>query len=230
MYDSQAILAAVDANRVVFIALGALAMIFNYTFFAEAIRIGRRDKVFAFPLAVSTVWFAHDLSFVLRMNEWFGQVQHWYVELFWVALIPTTLFELGFIYQAWLYGQDEIMPGAPRSRYGWFIVGALAAGLVGWFAVKDFLADPIYAFTFGGVAFLAPVFAVRRSIARRDTKGQSALLWGAFSAMLVCWYLAIYLFFGPAFRTLPHVVLACWSIAAGLFMAQWSWRDRRRKD
>jgi hypothetical protein len=224
MYDSATILASVDANRVLFIALGGLAMVFNYTFFFEAIRAGRRDKVFAFPLAVSTVWFAHDLSFVLRMQEWFGQVSHWYVELFWVALIPTTLFEVAFIWQVWAYGQDEIMPRASRAQFGWFIGGSVVAGLVIWFAVKDVLADPLYVFTFGGVAALAPVFGARRTIARGDAKGQSPLLWGAFAAMLACWYTAVYIFFGPAFQTPQQLALPILSIGGGIAMAAWCLR------
>ncbi len=213
-----------DANPVLFIALGALAMVFNYTFFAEAIRVGRRDRVFVFPLMVSTLWFAHDLSFVLRGFEWFGTYRHWYVELFFIALIPTTLFEMIFIRQVWLYGQDEILPRRSRRQFALFILGAELAGLVVWFATKEVLGDPIYAFTFGGVAALAPIFAIRRMIQRNDTKGQSPLLWLSFSAMLCCWYAAVWLFFGPAVKTVPQVLLALLAIGGGLVMARLSTR------
>lgn len=222
MYVASDLLSSVDSNPVLFIALGALAMVFNYTFFAEAIRAGRRDRVFVFPLMVSTLWFAHDLSFVLRGAEWFGTYGHWYVELFWVALIPTSLFELFFIRQVWVYGQDEILPGRSRRQFALLILGAELAGLIIWFATKEVLADSIYAFTFGGVAALAPILAMRRTIQRGDTKGQTPLLWLSFSAMLICWYTAVWLFFGPAFKTVPQVLLALLAIGGGLAMARLS--------
>jgi len=224
VYVATDLLSSVDSNPILFIALGALAMVFNYTFFAEAIRAARRDRVFAFPLMVSTLWFAHDLSFVLRGFDWFGTYHHWYVELFFVALIPTTLFELFFIRQVWTYGQAEIMPGASRRQFALFILGAEVAGLIIWFATKEVLGDPIYAFTFGGVAALAPIMAIRRIIQRGDSKGQSPLLWLSFSAMLICWYTAVWLFFGPAFKTAPQVLLALLAIGGGLVMARLSSR------
>ncbi|MEI8093760.1 MAG: hypothetical protein WCG80_06070 [Spirochaetales bacterium] len=224
MYDPRALLASVDTNPVLFLALGAFAMVFNYSFFAEAIRAGRRDKAFALPLTVSTAWFAHDISFVFRGGEWFGTYQHWYVELFWVALIPTSAFELLFIWQVWKYGKDEIFPSGTRAQYAWLLVGSVVAGLIIWYAAKEMLGDPIYIFTFGGVASLGVAYGIRRTATRGNATGQSALLWGAFTCMLITWYTAVFLFFGPVFQTPAQFLLEAFSIGGGAFLTVWTAR------
>jgi hypothetical protein len=214
-YDPQAILATIDQNKTAFFALGGVALLFNYVFFISAALTARRDKAFTFPLAVSTVWFGHDLSYLLLYQQWFGVYDHWYVKNFWIGLVPTTLFEALYIYQVWLYGKDELLPRGTRQGFALYMIGAITVGVIGWFALKSFLDDPIYAFTFGSTGFLAPIFVIARMLRRGDAKGQSALTWIAYVGMQSCWFLNTILLFGPAFRTGWYLAMAACSVGGG---------------
>ena len=116
-YDPQTIFNAVDANMAGYFALGGVALLFNYAYFFGAIVAARRDKVFTFPLFCTTLWFAHDLSFVLAYDEWFHVYHHWYVKGFRAGLIPTMSIEAWYIYQTWLYGKDELLPKASQGAF-----------------------------------------------------------------------------------------------------------------
>lgn len=217
MYDPHTLLAGVDANVAGFLALGGITMVFNYTFFVAAIINARRDKTFAFPLAASTIWFAHDLNFVLQMHQWFEVYNHWYLKLFWAALVPTTGLELLFIYHAWKYGRDEIFPGSTQHHFNVYLLGAVALGAVGWLGLKALLGDPIYAWTFGATGFLAIAFCLPRYF-RIGPAGQSRLMWIAFCGMEAFWTLTTALYFGPFFRTASYLLLMATCVAGGAVM------------
>lgn len=217
-YEPLAIFDSVDRNVVAFVAIGSAAMVFNYMYFAGAAIAARRDRVFTFPLLCSTIWFAHDLSFVLSYNEWFKVYDHWYVKLFWVALIPTTLAELGFIYQTWLYGKSEVLPDASSSLHLGYVALAVIAGAVAWWSLKQFLDDPIYAYTFGATGNMAPALVMARILKRGDARGQSVLTWSSYTAMQVCWFSCPILFFGPAFREPWYLAMAFTSVGGGLLL------------
>ncbi|QIL73998.1 hypothetical protein G7048_26270 (plasmid) [Diaphorobacter sp. HDW4B] len=226
-YDPNLIFQSLDQHVVVFIAIGSLAMVFNYLYFYFAAQAARRDKVPTFPLACTTIWFAHDLSFVLMFDQWFNVYDHWYVKLFWVALIPTTLIELGYIYQTYLYGKKEILPNGSQKAYLAFVALSVLAGLVGWYSLKQFLDDPIYAYTFGSTGFMAPVFVLAKMARRGDAKGQSEKVWAAYTAMQLTWFSCPILFFGPAFREPWYLIMAATSVAGGLILTGLCIRMRR---
>lgn len=215
-YDPQVLLASVDQNMAQFTALGTAAMVFNYIYFFTAIVNGRRDRAFTFPLVCSTIWFAHDLSYLLLYDQWFHVYKHWYVERFWYGLVPTTLFEIFFIYQAWQYGKDEIMPKASRTAFTGYVLLAVVSGLVFWAALKYFLADPIYAYAFGATGVIAPIFVIARMLRRGDAKGQSVLLWASYVGMQSSWFTATILYFGPDFRTPWYLAMVALSILGGV--------------
>jgi len=227
-YSPQEIFTAVDQNTAMFFAIGGVALIINYVFFISAALDARRDKVFTFPLALSTLWFAHDLSYVLSYNEWFNVYGHWYVKNFWYGLIPTTLFEAWYIYQTWLYGKDEILPRGSRRAFNGFMVLAILAGLVSWYALKQFLDDPLYVWAFGSTGFLTPIFVIGRMMRRGDAKGQSVLTWTAYTCMQICWFSNVILLFGDAFHTPAYLAMAATSIVGGVAMAVLTHRMNRR--
>ena len=217
-YDPLAIFAAIDANMAGYFALGGVALIFNYGYFIGAAVSARRDRTFTFPLACTTFWFAHDLSFVLAYDQWFHVYNHWYVKGFWAGLLPTMCFEAWYIYQTWCYGKDEMLPNASRRTFTAYILLAVAAGIAGWWSLKFFLDDPIYAYMFGFSGFFAPFFVIPLVLRRGHAKGQSVLTWACYVGMQTCWFAGAATFFGPAFRTPQYFAMAAACIAAGIVL------------
>lgn len=218
IYDPHAIFDAVDANKTSYLVLGGAAMIFNYGYFIGAALAARRDKTFTFPLACTTFWLAHDLSFVLAFGRWNPIYNHWYIQGFWLGLIPTTLFEAWYIYQTWLYGKDELLPNNSRSIFTIYIFLATLAGLVGWWSFKAFLDDPIYAYTFGSSGFVAPFFVIPLVLKRGNAKGQSLVTWISYVCMQTCWFAGAVTLFGPAFRSPQYLAMATTSIGGGIVL------------
>ncbi len=72
-------------------------------------------------------WFAHDLSFVYHFDIWFNQIDHWYVKLFWAALVLTVIFETIYLVQVLQYGKAELLPRAGQAQFAALVV----AGQVG---------------------------------------------------------------------------------------------------
>jgi hypothetical protein len=229
-YLPAEILNAVDANKPVFLATGGLALAFNYAYFFSAFLAAKRDRVFTFPLVCSTIWFAHDLSFVLAHDTWFGVYHHWYLQGFWYGLVVKTLFELGFIYQTWIYGKEEILPRGSQQLFNGFILLTMAAGIVAWWSLKQFLDDPIYTYAFGATGLIAPLFVIARMARRGDAKGQSVLVWASYCGMQSCWYIATILLFGPAFRKPTYLAMCVLSVGAGLVAAILCHRLRGRSN
>lgn len=219
-YDAQALLATIDANKWVVLAGGGIAMIFNYIFFWEAGRSAMRDQSPAFPLIACTIWFAHDLSFVLNYADWFGTYDHWYLKLFWVALVPTTMFEAYYTWQVWRYGREEFYPAAQQERWTQYVIGCIAAGCLGWWAIKQMLDDPLYTWSFATTGALAAFFCLARSVRRGDTAGQSALMWWSYCAMTTTWFACEYIVFGGMFRHPIFVGIGVASVACGAMMAR----------
>jgi len=177
---------------------------------------------------VGHIWFAHDLSFVLMYDEWFNVYNHWYVKLFWVALIPTTLAEAGFIYQTWRYKKNEILPSASPNVFLGFIVVSIVLGAIGWWSLKEFLNDSIYAYTFGATGAMAPPLVISRILARGNAKGQSVMTWVSYTCMQVCWFSVVLLFFGPAFRTPWYLAMASASVGGGIALSLITYRLQHR--
>ena len=226
-YDPQAIFNAVDANMAGYFALGGVALLFNYVYFIGAIVAASRDKVFTFPLFCTTLWFAHDLSFVLAYDEWFHVYHHWYVKGFWAGLIPTMSIEAWYIYQTWLYGKDELLPKASQGAFTGYVLLAVAAGIVGWWSLKAFLDDPIYAYMFGASGLIAPLFVIPRMLKRGDAKGQSVLTWVSYVGMQSCWFAGAITFFGPAFHTPQYLAMAATSVGGGIVAAVMVYRYQK---
>lgn len=219
-YDAQALLAVIDANKLAVLAGGGIAMIFNYIFFWEAGRSAMRDQSPAFPLIACTIWFAHDLSFVLNYAEWFGTYDHWYLKLFWAGLIPTTLFEAFYTWQFWRYGREEFHPAATQQQWTAYVLGALALACLSWWALKQVLDDPLYTWSFATTGALAAFFCLARAVRRGDTAGQSALMWWAFCAMTTTWFACEYIVFGGMFRHPLFVGIGVVSVVLGAVMAR----------
>ena len=66
--------------------------------------------LYSMPLICTVFYLVHDASFVYRFDEWFNTYDHWYVKLFWAALVLTVAFELVFLSQFIRYGRKELAP------------------------------------------------------------------------------------------------------------------------
>src|SRR5271170_1295953 len=98
MYDTKTVLTSIDQNAPYILILCGGAMLFNYIYFIDAARRGLRDKVYPFSVFSTLFWLSGDGSVVLNYNLAFHVVNHWYLKLFWVALVFTVSFELLYLY------------------------------------------------------------------------------------------------------------------------------------
>lgn len=213
MYDPHATLQIIDANRVPILLLCSLAMVGNYVWFAEAIRVARRDRSYAMPVAATYFFLVHDASFVAYYSKWFNEYGHWYCELFWVALVVTTLMEIVFLYQTLHYGRAELFPALSQSMFTTVILGGVAAVAVIWLLVKSALNDDLYILSFFFAISWYPPLGMALVLRRKSRQGQTPLMWASFTAMGLFSFLASWFFFGPVFQS--WLWLGFWTATLG---------------
>ncbi|BDB42238.1 MULTISPECIES: hypothetical protein [Mycobacterium] len=210
MYDGVQTLTAIDQHKLGILALCSLAMVCNYTWFFASYVIARREKTYSIPIFCTLFWFAGDGSFVAHYHTWFTTYHHWYVELFWVALLFTVTFEVAFIVQAIQYGRTELLPSANPRQFAALIVAGAAAAIVIWNALSHAMGDPL-AVTYFSVANAAlPVMYVGVLMRRRSSAGTAPIVWWGYLGMITFWFIALAVFFGPEFRSFWY--LALWAL------------------
>lgn len=216
MYSAQDLLASIDQHKWPVLIVCAFAMIGNYIFFIEAFRVARRDKIVTIPIFCTMFWFAHDLSFVYRYDIWFNQIDHWYVKLFWAALVLTVIFETVYLAQVLQYGRRELLPRASQAQFAALVVAGVIGACVCWEAVKYALDDPIYAASFGIANLSYPLMGTALAVRRRSMAGQTPIIWVGYLILVVCWAGANTLWFGDAFRSTQWVLLDLCCLLGGL--------------
>ena len=225
MYNTQELLALIDQHKWPVLIVCGLAMIGNYIFFIEAFRVARRDKIVTIPIFCTMFWFAHDLSFVYRYDIWFNQIDHWYVKLFWGALVLTVAFETVYLVQVLQYGKAELLPGASQAQFAALVIAGQIGACVCWEAVKFVLDDPVYAGSFGIANLSYVLMGTALAVRRRSMFGQTPIIWIGYLILAVCWAGANTLWFGDAFRSTQWLLLdACCIIGGiGLLYASVRW-------
>jgi hypothetical protein len=216
VYDPHQLLAMIDAHVAGILALCGVAMICNIVYFTETARVARRQRLYSMPPACTFLWLPHDAWFVAGYDTWFNGYGHWYVELFWVALVLTVAFEVLFLVQAIRYGRGELLPSWSPRGFAALICAGAVAGAVVWGMVKHVLRDDLYAVSFGFTMALYPPFGVALLVRRRSGAGQSRLQWAAYTVMAAAWFSASAIFFGPAFRSWQWIALGLASVLGGL--------------
>lgn len=222
MYDPVSTLQAIDRNVVAVIALCAVALVFNYAYFGEAIRLGFRHKTYSMPAAVTLVFLPHDVSYLLHYDLWFNVYDHWFCKLWWVGLIFTSSIEGVFFYQLLRYGRQEILPQLSQRAYVFVMFLALAAGAGAWLTVKQALNDDLYLFSFGWTLFWGAPLAISMMQRRQSSRGQSRWMWISYMLMAV-FYWAATAFVDPYFRSvgwLAILTMALGCAAANLWFLQ----------
>lgn len=222
MYDPIATLAAIDRNAVTVIGLCVGALIFNYCYFGEAIRLGFRHRTYSVPASATLVFLPHDISYLLEYEKWFVQYDHWFCKLWWVGLIFTAAIEAVFYYQLVRYGREEILPRLSQKAYTVVMVLALAVGAGAWQTVKQALNDDLYLFSFGWTLFWGSPLCISMMVRRGSNRGQSRWMWVSYSLMAM-FYWAATAFVDPYFRStgwLTVLVMALSCATANLWYLQ----------
>jgi hypothetical protein len=218
MYDYALVLAALDANMGKVIALCGLAMACNYTWFIAAVRQGLRDQTVPIPIFCTLFWLAGDASMVARYERWFVEIDHWYVKLFWAALVLTVINELVFLWLTLRFGRKEFAPRLTQPQFTGLVLAWLATMVVGFELVKEWIGDPLYINYFHLANLIGPPFAAAMVVRRGTCAGTSPLIWGAYTVMVASWFTATALWFGDAFTTPGHFALYVISTASAAAM------------
>lgn len=201
LYDPNVVLAAMDENKAGVIVLCGAAMVFNYTWFYQAVRRGLRDRVYPVPIVNTLFWLCGDGTAVLRYDMYFNQYGHWYLQLFWLALILTVTFEIIYIAMTLKFGAKELAPDwSPAAFAGLFATGAVAFALT-WAMVLRALPDDLNIIYFNIANMIGPLAMTGLLLRRRSNAGTSSAIWINYTLMLGCWYIAQATWFGPQFRT-----------------------------
>jgi hypothetical protein len=218
MYDPRLVLAAIDAHKWQIIALCSLAMLCNYIYFISAVRQGFRDRVFPVPMFCTFFWLAGDGSMVARYDLWFNVYDHWYLKLFWAALVLTVLCELVFLYMLLKFGRNELLPSWTQSQFRALVFAGLIVSTVVWVFVKEAIRDDLYITYFHLANMAGPLFGAAQVIRRRSTAGTNPLIWSAYTVMVASWFTACALWFGPPFASSNYLALyaACTLSAAAM--------------
>ena len=218
MYEIAPVLAALDANRWRVIALCGLAMACNYTWFFAAVRQGFKDRVVPIPVFCTLFWLVADAGMVLRYPLWFHEIDHWYVKLFWLALVFTVLCELVFLHMTLRFGRKELAPTLSQAQFTALVLAGVITMAIAWEALKRWLGDPLYVNYFHLANLAGPAFAAPMVLRRGTRAGTSPLIWGAYTVMVASWFTATALWFGDAFATGAHLVLYALCTAAAAAM------------
>lgn len=219
MYDPHVVLAAMDANKWTVIALCGAAMLFNYTWFYQAVRQGFRDRVFPIPISNTLFWLCGDGTGVSRFDMYFNQYGHWYLELFWCALVFTVSFEIFFIWMTLKFGREELAPGWSQGQFTALIAAAAAGFGITWTMVLGAMPDDLNIVYFNIANMAGPIAMAGLILRRGSTRGTSSAIWINYTLMLVCWYLAQATGFGPEFRTPSMLAFMAINMAAAAALA-----------
>ncbi len=201
MYDPHVVLQALDANKFGVILFCGLSMIFNYIWFALAAIKGFRDKVYPVPLFTTLLWLCGDGTGVLRYDMYFNVYGHWYLELFWAALVLTVSFETLYLYMTFKFGKQELCPDASNGAFRLGLVAAAVVFAYAWMQVLQALPDDLNIVYFNFANLAGPVAWAAMIARRRSIAGTSSAIWIHYTLMLSCFYYAQASYFGPEFRT-----------------------------
>jgi uncharacterized membrane protein len=218
MYDPQVLLSLIDQNKWWILGGFGIAMIFQWVWLIECVRVARRERAYSMPLFCTFFWFAHDTGCVARFDDWFNVYDHWFMKLFWVGLCTAVILELIFFSQVIKYGKDELVPGISTTTFVAGLVVFQIAATVTWEYLKFVMDDPLYQASPTLTMLSYPLFGAALMLRRRSTIGQNVTIWWTFTAMSVVWFITIWTWYGEAFRSWQVVAGGLVAIIGGLAM------------
>lgn len=189
MYDSHAILDAIDHHTVPILVGFGLAMVLQNIGMITAVVMTRREGWISIPLPCSFLWFAHDFGVVARFNTWFNVYDHWFLKLFWLGLLSALIIEVIFFVQAVKVGRAEYLPNGTQRQWNALVIAGAVAFVVIWEYMKVVWDDPLYQAAPAITLFLLPLATTALLLRRRSAVSQSPLIYGCFAAMVIlCGY------------------------------------------
>jgi hypothetical protein len=223
IYDPRAALRAIDVHATSIMSCLLVAMIFAFIYFFIAFAMARKQGVYVVPFTGAALFFWHDLSYVVFYDKWFHVYEHWWVEMWWFALVGTVLLELLMLYQVYRYGHEELWPTLSRRAFGLAImVGTLGIGAM-WMLVKSILADELYFISFAVTAVFSVPFHTAIMSRRQSRAGQSVVMQLSTIVMLLS-ETAAFMQVSPFFRTPVYLTFVAafvlWPLANVYLMLQ----------
>lgn len=206
MYDTGAILAAIDNHTLPILVGFGLAMVLQNIGMITAVVMTRREGWISIPLPCTFLWFAHDFGVVVRFNTWFNVYDHWFLKLFWLGLLTALILELVFFVQALKVGRAEYLPNGTQAQWGALVVGGAVAFVVVWEYMKVVWDDPLYQAAPAITLFLLPLATTALLLRRRSAIAQSPLIYGCFAAMVVLWWGVTAGYYGSGFASWQYLL------------------------
>ena len=235
MYDPQEFLHLIDQNKWWILSGFGIAMIFQWIWLIECVRVAKRDRAYSMPLFCTFYWFAHDAGCVARFNDWFNVYDHWYLKCFWFGLFTAAILELIFFAQVIKYGKDELVPGISTRNFILGLIGFQIAASVTWEYFKSVLDDPLYQASPAPTMISYSLFGAALMLRRRSTIGQNVTMWASFTGMTVFWFATAWTWYGEAFRSWQVIAAGIVAIIGGAVMTylvsdRSTWFTRRPLD
>ncbi|MCV7412371.1 hypothetical protein AWC05_17305 [Mycobacterium florentinum] len=206
MYDTHAILDAIDHHTVPILVGFGLAMVLQNIAMVTAVVMTRRDGWISIPLPCTFLWFAHDFGVVARFNTWFNVYDHWFLKLFWLGLLTALILELVFFVQALRVGRAEYLPNGTQAQWSALVVAGAAAFVVVWEYMKIVWDDPLYQAAPAITLFLLPLATTALLLRRRSAVAQSPVIYGCFATMVVLWWGVTAGYYGNGFATWQYLL------------------------
>jgi hypothetical protein len=205
MYDPRAALLAIDAHTAEIMAYLLITVFAAFLYFAIAVRVAIKQKVYVVPFIGAALFFWHDLTFVLLYDKWFNVYNHWWVKMWWFALVGTVIFELLMIVQVYQYGHKELWPNLSKRAFGALLVlGTLGIGAM-WLLIKVSMGDELFFITFIITAVFSVPFHTAIMGRRQSRAGQSIVMELSTIVMMWC-QTAAYAQAAPFFKSTPFLV------------------------
>jgi hypothetical protein len=235
-YEPFELLARIDAHRVPILVGFAVDSVFQVGWLVLAFTVARRDRAYSIPLVCTYYWFAHDFAVMARYRQWFEVYDHWYLQFFWAVLSVACVLECLYLWQVYRYGHKELAPNLSRRAFGLLLLAGLFFACIAHEFFKAAFGDPLSQLDPTLTMLAYPAFGAAMLLRRRSARGQTPMMWWAFSAMAMGFPLITWTWFGDAFRTGPYVAASLLTVIAGVAMAvglrhpRWRWDGSEFED
>ena len=148
MYDPVAALASLDTNITpIFIAF-LFVIIGVFIYWIQAYRLAKKFQMYAIPFIGISVFWWHDLSFVLQYDKWFNVYDHWWLKLWWWGLLLCVPFESLFLYHVIKWGRKDYFSKLPQRQFTLLVLGGHLLIGIWFFFFKALMNDELYFITF----------------------------------------------------------------------------------
>jgi hypothetical protein len=215
MYETRAVLQTVDQHALPIMALCMLALVGNYIYWIENLRLGFRHKIYSMPVGCLLFFLPHDATFVALYWHWFHDINHWFPKLWWAGLCVTVCMELVFLTMLLKYGRKELAPRASQSLFSGIILLGLILCSIAWLVVKSTMDDELFLVIFGVTLFWCAPFNFGLMALRQSAVGQSQLAWLGFLMMPIFYYPAT-MMLSPGFHSPLWIAFGVATVVGGL--------------